>query len=93
MGGEGPGRKENGHVEEEGVTTVRGVRMWKNNSLKIRISRSHRRCEFDPWVGKIPLRRAWQPTPIFLSGESHGERSLEGYSPWYHTESDTTEGA
>ena len=75
------------------VTTVRGVRMWKNNSLKIRISRSHRRCEFDPWVGKIPLRRAWQPTPIFLSGESHGERSLEGYSPWYHTESDTTEGA
>ena len=31
---------------------------------------------------KIPWRRAWQPTPVFLPGESHGERSLAGYSPW-----------
>ena len=37
---------------------------------------------FDPWVGKIPWRRAWQPTPIFLPGEFHGQRSLAGYSPW-----------
>ena len=37
---------------------------------------------FDPWVGKIPWRRACQPTPLFLPGESHGQRSLEGYSPW-----------
>ena len=36
---------------------------------------------FDPWVGKIPWRRAWQPTPVFSHGESHGQRSLEGYSP------------
>ena len=36
---------------------------------------------FDPWVGKIPWRRAWQPTPVFLPGESHGQRSLAGYSP------------
>ena len=35
----------------------------------------------DPWVGKIPWRRAWQPTPLFLLGESHGQRSLVGYSP------------
>ena len=35
---------------------------------------------FDPWVRKIPRRRAWQPTPVFLPGESHGQRSLEGYS-------------
>ena len=35
---------------------------------------------FDPWVGKIPWRRKWQPTPVFLSGESHGQRSLAGYS-------------
>ena len=35
----------------------------------------------DPWVGKIPWRRAWQPTPVFLLGEFHGERSLVGYSP------------
>ena len=37
---------------------------------------------FDPWVGKIPWRRAWQPTPVFLLEESHGQRSLAGYSPW-----------
>ena len=42
-------------------------------------------------VGKSPCRRAWQPTPAFLPGESHGQRSLAGYSPWGHTESDTTE--
>ena len=46
---------------------------------------------FNPRVGKIPWRRAWQPTPVFLPGESHGERSLEGYSPWGHKESDTAE--
>ena len=34
---------------------------------------------FNPWVRKIPWRRAWQPTPVFLPGESHGQRSLEGY--------------
>ena len=41
-----------------------------------------RRCGFDPWVGKIPWRRKWQPTPVFLPGKSHGQRSLAGYSPW-----------
>jgi len=39
------------------------------------------RCEFDPQAGKIPWRRAWQPTLVFFSGESHGQRSLVGYSP------------
>ena len=39
------------------------------------------RCVFDPWVGKILWSRAWQPTPAFLPGESHGQRSLVGYSP------------
>ena len=43
------------------------------------------------WVGKIPWRRKWQPTPVFLPGESHGQRSLVSYSPWGHKESDTTE--
>ena len=47
----------------------------------------------DPWVGKIPWRRKWQPTPVFLPGESHGQRSLVGYSPWGYKESDTTEHA
>ena len=48
------------------------------------------RPRFDPWVGKICWRRAWQPTPVFLSGESHGQRNLMGYSPWAHKESDIT---
>ena len=42
-------------------------------------------------VGKIPWRRAWQPAPVFLSGESHGQRSLVGYSPQGRKESDMTE--
>ena len=42
------------------------------------------RPRFDPWVGKIPWRRKWQPTPVFLSGKSHGQRSLAGYSSWIH---------
>ena len=41
----------------------------------------HRRGRFDPWVGKIPWRRKWQPIPVFLPGKSQGQRSLEGYSP------------
>ena len=44
--------------------------------------RRHKRCGFDPWVGKIPWKRKWQPTPIFLPGKSHGQRSLVCYSPW-----------
>ena len=36
----------------------------------------------DPWIRKIPWRKKWQPTPVFLPGESHGHRSLTGYSPW-----------
>ena len=39
----------------------------------------HKRCSFNPWVGKTPWRRAWQPTPVFVSGEPHGRRSLAGY--------------
>ena len=44
-------------------------------------SKRRKRLGFDPGVGKIPWRRAWQPTPVFLPGESHGQRSLVGYSP------------
>ena len=40
---------------------------------------------------KVPRRKKWQPTPVFLPGESHGQRSLEGYSPWSHKESDMIE--
>ena len=50
-----------------------------------------RRPGFNPWVRKIPWRREWQPTPVFLPGEYHGQRSLTGYSAQTHKESDTTE--
>ena len=50
-----------------------------------------KRCRFDPWVRKIPWGRAWQPTPAFLPGESHGQRSLTGYGPQGRKELDTTE--
>ena len=49
------------------------------------------RPRFDPWVGKIPWRRKWQPTPVFVPGKSHGQRNLAGYSLWGHKELDTTE--
>ena len=51
----------------------------------------HKRCRFDPWLRKIPWRRPWQPTPVFLPGESLGQRTLVGYGPQGHKESDTTE--
>ena len=53
-----------------------------------------RRCKrlrFDPYARKIPWRREWEPTPVFLPGDSHGQRSLVGYSPWGYKEADTTE--
>ena len=49
------------------------------------------RLRFNPWVRKIPWRKAWQPTPVFVPGESHRQRSLAVYSPWGHKESDRTE--
>ena len=49
------------------------------------------RPRFDPWIGKMPWRRKWQPTPVFLPEEFHGRRSLVGYDPSGHKESDTTE--
>ena len=53
--------------------------------------RRSKRCSFDPWVGKIPWRRAWQPIPEFLHGESQGQRSLVGYGSLGRKQSDKTE--
>jgi len=50
----------------------------------------YRRQVFSPWVRKIPWRRKWQSTPVFLSEESHGQRGLAGYSPWGLKKSDMT---
>ena len=48
--------------------------------------RRHKRCGFDPWGGKMSWREAWQPSPVFLPGESHGQRNLVGCSPWERKE-------
>jgi len=53
--------------------------------------RRFKRYRLDPWVQKIPWRSTRQPTPVFLPGEFHGQRSLVGYSAWGCKESDTTE--
>ena len=53
--------------------------------------RSFKRLRFDPWAWKIPWRRVWQPTLVIKLGKFHGQRSLAGYSPWVHKDSDTAE--
>ena len=58
---------------------------------RVRICLQCGRPGFDLWVEKIPWRRKWQPTPVFLPTEFHGQRILAGYSPWGCKESDTTE--
>ena len=45
-------------------------------------NRRLKRCGFDPWVRKIPLRRKWHATAVFSPVKSHGQRSLVGYNPW-----------
>ena len=57
----------------------------------LRIQLQCTRPGFNPWVKKIPWRREWQPTPVFLPRKSHGQSSLVSYSSWGHKESDTTE--
>ena len=65
-----------------------GETWWLGGRESTCQGRGHR---FDPWVRKIPWRRKWQPTPVFLPGKSRGQRSLVGYSPQGCNESDTTE--
>ena len=55
-----------------------GLPKWPSGKESTCQCRRWNRCGFNPWVGKIPWRRAWQPTPVFLPGESHGQRSLAG---------------
>ena len=67
--------------------TNQNCKMWNMNYIRPESSCQFRRwgrCEFDPWVGTIPWRRKWQPIPLFLPEESHGERRLAGYSPRGH---------
>ena len=67
---------------------------WRSGKEPTCQCRRWKRCRFSPWVGKIPWRRKWQPTPVFLPGKSHGQRSLVGYySPCCFKKSDKTEQA
>ena len=74
---------------------------WKSVSLVVQMVKKKKKktaCnaggpEFDPWVAKIPWRRKWQLTLVFLSGELYGQRSLAGYSLWSYKELDMTERA
>ena len=62
------------------ITHLIGLSWWLSSKKKIYLQ--CRRSRFDPWIWKIPWRRKWQPPPVFLPGKSHGQRILEGYSPW-----------
>ena len=76
------------YIESFGVTPeFLGLCWWLR---QLRICMQCRRPVFDPWVGKISWRGEWLYTPVFLPGEFHGQRSLVGYSPWYHKEPDMT---
>ena len=70
-----------------GIMVIVGLPWWLRRQ---RIRPQCRRPGFNPWVGKIPWRRKWQCTPVFLPGESHGQRSVAGYSPWGGKELDMT---
>ena len=71
------------HLSHQGSPINEYIRIspmaqWVKNHLQCR------RHRFDLWLRKFSWKRKWQPTPVFLSGESHGQRSLAGYSSWGH---------
>ena len=79
------------------TNTLKCVLIWKwggfpgDSEGKASVCLQFRRPGFDPPVGKIPWRRKWQPTPLLLPGEFHGQRSLVGYSLWDRRETHRTE--
>ena len=75
----------------DGKKERRGIKFRDIPRGSDRIHLQCRRPGFDPRVGMIPWRSEWQPTPVFLPGNSHGQRSLAGYSPGGRKELDTTE--
>ena len=90
-GGCGRGHKPSQGLKGRGPDWELGLPRWLSGKESTRQRRSCRRPGFDPWVRKIPWRRKWQSTPVFWPGESHGQRSLVGYSLWDRKESDMTE--
>ena len=65
--------------------------MWLSGKESACQCMGHRRCRYNPWIGKISWRRKWQPAPEFMPGKSHGQRSLAGHSPGGCKESDMIE--
>ena len=64
------------------ITRYWGLPRWHSRKESACQCRGHKRHRFDPWVRKIPWRRKWQPTSLFLPGKSHVQRTLAGYSSW-----------
>ena len=82
-----PKRKKKSYMSSTATGTghgSQGLPRQLRGRERARQCRRWERLGFDPRVGKIPWRRAWQLTPVFLPGESHGQRSLVGHSPWGH---------
>ena len=86
--GEWAGKNIREHVLQGDYLLTQVVLVVKESSCQWKRCKRH---PFDPWVGKIPWRKKWQPTPVFLPGKSHGQKRLAGCSPWGCKESDTTE--
>ena len=75
------------------ICGVPGASAIKNLPVIQETCRRHKRLRFESWVRKTLWSKKWQLTPVFSPGESHGQISLAGYSPWGHKELDTTEEA
>ena len=86
----GGGRGRWTHDRISGLIRREGLPWWFTQ-LRSGLQCRRLRPGFDPWIGTIPWSRKWQPTPVFLPGEFHGQRSLVGCSPWGRRESDTAE--
>ena len=89
-------RQEEGHQQRRGGGRGlfgKGLR-WGEAGMRVRMMRFQRLLSqgeiYVSLFGKIPWRRAWLPSPVFLPGEFHAQRSLVGYSPWDHKEADKT---
>ena len=78
-------------MNKENTKCTYGLPRWLSSKESAYKCKSHRSWRLHPWVRMIPWRRKWQPTPVFLPGKPHGQRSLAAYSPWGCKELDTTE--
>ena len=78
------------NISRSNWANLHNLAMFNTASLVAQTLKQWRRPRFDPWIGKLPSRRKWLPTPVLLPGEFHGQRSLVVYSSWGHKESGMT---